>query len=305
MSFPFKIVIEDDWLVPPNHHHCLSDLNHHLCGICNDYEDEEWWLDKFMRFVWDSVSQTALTRRAETMLKNEEAYHSIQELSLNNLRKCLNSSNSGKGSEVAEIVLYGIMRRHFRAIAAVPKIFYKQNPNVPVHGADSVHIIVDERSGEFSVWYGEAKFYKSFESALSSLLDSVESSLEKRAITKENQILVNLRDLDYCVSDTNVRNNIVEFLSENTSMDEIKKILHVPMLLLCESSMVSEYKCFSDECRQKFESKFLAIANSYFETQKERLKSLCGYERINFHLVLFPVKSKEEIMERFFAELDK
>ena len=58
--------------------------------------------------------------------------------------------DNGQGSVIAEIVLYGIMRYHYEALPVVPKIFYKQNANDNAKGADSVHIILDDK-GNFTL----------------------------------------------------------------------------------------------------------------------------------------------------------
>ena len=98
------------------------------------------------------------------------------------LRIC---DDNGKGSELAEIFLYGVMRRHYGALPAVPKIFYKQNRNDNAKGADSVHIVVSE-GGAFELWLGEAKFYKSIsDSDFDTFISSVENTLDKIAIRKE------------------------------------------------------------------------------------------------------------------------
>lgn len=72
--------------------------------------------------------------------------------SVKNLR--LVDTDNGQGSEIAEIVLYGIMRYYYGALPVVPKIFANDNAK----GADSVHIVLDDK-GDFTLWLGEAKFY--------------------------------------------------------------------------------------------------------------------------------------------------
>ena len=51
------------------------------------------------------------------------------------------------------------MKNHYKALSAIPKIFYKQNDNDNAKGSDSVHIVIDPNGG-FQLWLGEAKFYK-------------------------------------------------------------------------------------------------------------------------------------------------
>ena len=79
--------------------------------------------------------------------------------SLRKVAKNLRISNdTGKGSELAEILLYGVMKHHYKTLPVVPKIFYKQNCQDNVKGADSAHIVLED-DGSFSLWYGESKFY--------------------------------------------------------------------------------------------------------------------------------------------------
>jgi Cap4 SAVED domain len=102
-----------------------------------------------------------------------------------------------KGSELAEIVLYGIMRHKYGALPVVPKIFYKQNTQDNAKGADSVHIVLNPDE-DFSLWFGEAKFYSSIEDArLGSIIESVKTSLGTEKLKKENAIIVNLPELDH------------------------------------------------------------------------------------------------------------
>ena len=56
-----------------------------------------------------------------------------------------NIKTDTEGSELAEILLYGIMHHHYKALPVVPKIFNKQNSNDNAKGADSVHIVLEKR----------------------------------------------------------------------------------------------------------------------------------------------------------------
>ncbi|CAH8239063.1 hypothetical protein VAEKB19_520003 [Vibrio aestuarianus] len=86
-----------------------------------------------------------------------------------------------KGSELAEILLYGIMKHHYGALPVVPKIFYKQNAQDNAKGADSVHLVI--KDNDFTVWFGEAKFYNKIEDArLASIVSSVANSLDTKKL---------------------------------------------------------------------------------------------------------------------------
>ena len=91
--------------------------------------------------------------------------------------------------ELAEILLYGLMKEHYKALPVVPKIFYKQNTKDNAKGADSVHIVIED--GKYSIWFGEAKFYNSLEEArFDTIIKSVETTLQTDKLKKENSIIV-------------------------------------------------------------------------------------------------------------------
>jgi hypothetical protein len=99
-------------------------------------------------------------------------------LASKNLRLTDSEKDISKGSELAEIFLYGIMRHHFKALPVVPKIFYKQNSQDNAKGADSVHVVIIDNDN-FSLWFGEAKFYNSIEDGrFDTIITSVKIQLQ-------------------------------------------------------------------------------------------------------------------------------
>lgn len=151
--------------------------------------------------------------------------------------------DKGKGSEIAEIVLYGIMKHHFKAISATPKIFYKQNDNDNAKGADAVHVVLTD-NGDFQLWLGEAKFYNSISdnSRFDDPIASVAQMLDKSIIRKELIIMTSLNELDNQIEDQSLVRQIQLALSRDANMDNIKSRIHVPILLLHECSITSKAK---------------------------------------------------------------
>ena len=113
----------------------------------------DWKYIHFNDFIFNNICETALFEDERSKLVNEP---------LSSLRKAAKnlrvSNDTGKGSELAEILLHGVMKYHYKALPAVPKIFYKQNCQDNAKGADSAHIVFED-DGSFSLWYGESKFY--------------------------------------------------------------------------------------------------------------------------------------------------
>lgn len=213
------------------------DKNDFLLSVINGFEDGKWRKSEFRKFIFDNIAQTGLSAEERDNLYSESPYTSLTE-SIKNLR--LVDKDNGKDSEIAEIVLYGIMRYHYHALPVVPKIFYKQNPNDNAKGADSVHIVLDDQ-GDFSLWLGEAKFYNDIaDERLYDPIKSVFDTISTDRIKKENSIITNIRDLEYVIIDPNIRKKVQTILRRDTSIDEIRKRLHVPVLLLHECSKTNK-----------------------------------------------------------------
>lgn len=273
--------------------------NKRVIGILNDYEDGKWRYDKFQKFIWDNIKETALSHsERKALLIDGEG--SILTESAKKLRLVEAVDAIGRGSEIAEIVLYGIMKHHYKALPIVPKIFYKQNKKDEAKGSDSVHIIV-ESEDSFSLWFGESKFYNSIENArLDVIVDSVKDSLSLDKIKKENSIITNLSDINDFeeISDT-LRESIKKSLSQEVSIDKIKPLLNIPILLLYECEDTKNETIYSDEYKQKMIDYHKERATEYFKKQINKCSDVHLYDEIKFHIVLFPIADKNSIVDKF------
>jgi hypothetical protein len=298
----FKVIIDDSLLALSIGSVKTSNSSNNLIGIVNDFEDGKWRYEKFNNFVWDNIADTALSKSEREALESKPRTILIE--SAKKLRLSSSVDDISKGSELAEIVLYGIMKHKFKAIPVVPKIFYKQNSQDNAKGADSVHIVIGE-DGRFTLWFGEAKFYNSIEDArLQSIIESIGNSLRTDKLKKENSIITNLVDLDLFEEiDDETRTRIKDSLSNTNSIDSLKEIINIPILLLHECSLKAAASEITDaylEC-VRFYHKDLAI--SYFQKQADALGNIFKYSSLTFHLILFPVPEKEPIIESFVTEV--
>jgi hypothetical protein len=271
--------------------------NKRLLSLLNDFEDGKWRVERFQNFIWDNISETALSHRERAALQAQPS--TLLRKAAKNLRLTDSESDIGRGSELAEIVLYGIMKHVYGALPVVPKIFYKQNAQDNAKGADSVHIVVGS-NGDYSLWFGEAKFYNNIEDVrLAEIIQSVKNSLATDKLKKENSIVTSVSDLDDLEIDPAVKQSIKDALSSKTSIDVLKSKIHVPILLLHECEFTASAKEFSPEYVNAVKQFHMDRALSYFTRQIEILGSLHKYSVIHFHLILFPVPNKKDIVDTF------
>lgn len=294
----FEILVDDHYLNLFKDTTLVPVKNKTVLSLANDFEDEKWRREKFENFIWDNIALTALSARERDKLANKSG--STLREAAKNLRLTDKEGDIGQGSELAEIVLYGIMHHYYGALPVVPKIFYKQNAQDNAKGADSVHIVL-EGDDEFSLWFGEAKFYNSIENArLSSVVESVGNSLKTEKLKKENSIITNTTDIDQLIENKDLAAKIKFALSTDNSMDGIKPRLHIPILLLHECSITAGAKETDDGYRQKLRDYHLDRATTYFKKQIEALSDkVTKYSLIKFHIILFPVPDRKQLIERF------
>ncbi|GHV70413.1 hypothetical protein FACS189420_1410 [Bacteroidia bacterium] len=275
--------------------------NKTVLSMINDFENGSWRYTKFQNFIWDNIVETALSNNEREKLVNQD--HSRLVAAAKNLRLTDKENEKGKGSELAEIVLYGIMKHYYGALSAVPKIFYKQNSQDNAKGADSVHIVLEDNN-DFSIWFGEAKFYNSLEDArLDSIIESVNNSLQTEKLKKENSIITNVSDIDLVVEDENVRDEIKALLKNETSIDNLKPKLHIPILLLHECSKTKGCTELTDNYKKDIVAYHKDRAQSYFSKQISKIGTIHKYSDITFHLILFPVPDKKAIVDKFISNI--
>lgn len=300
----FEILI-DDFFLNINKDPDLEPIeNKKVLSIINDFQDGNWRYNKFQAFIWDNIAETALSYKERTARIDRPGSTLVEAAKKIRLTDS-NKSQDGQGSEIAEIVLYGIMKHHYKALPVVPKIFYKQNSQDYAKGADSVHIVIEEND-KFSIWFGEAKFYTSIDDdRLYKIVDSIESSLNTKKLEKENSIITNVSDLDLILgSDSEIYNNIINIIKTGTSIDILKPIIHIPILLLHECEITENSNELSDLYKKRIIDSHQNRARSYFKKQINKLKSrIFKYSEIHFHLILFPVPKKELIVNSFIENV--
>lgn len=298
MAIPFRIVFDC-----PFKDVCRLDKPEHIdkdlvLSIINDFEDGVWRQSVFEDFIFNNLKETALSKKEIDILGGQE--FSILAKAIGNLRI---TNKDQSGSEIAEALLYGIMRHHYNALPVVPKIFYKQNINDYAKGADSVHLVI-EPTGEFSLWFGEAKFYSGLENArLDSIINSVSDTLRTDKIRKENSIITNLRQIEDLGLDAALVTKIYDALDEKRSIDYLKPKLHIPILLLHECEITKAETSLSEDYLNRIKEQHIERANAFIKKKLEsEITGINLYDEITFHLILFPIPDKKTIVKSFISK---
>lgn len=299
----FEVLIDDSFANTNRDGTIVPVENKSVLSIINDFEDGKWRFQEFQNFIWDNIAETSLSFKERESLVNKS--HSLLTSAAQSLRLTDKEGDISKGSELAEIILYGIMKHHYNALPVVPKIFYKQNPQDNAKGADSVHIVIENDGSDFSIWFGEAKFYNSIEDArLGVIIESVENSLSTDKIKKENSIITNVSDINHLIGDAILRNKISSALSAKESLDYLKPKLHIPILLLHECTITKAQTILTEDYKNELIEYHKQRSESYFKKQIKKFGGIHMYSEIHFHIILLPVPDKKEIVDKFVSIAD-
>jgi len=194
------------------------------------------------------------------------------------------------------------MKNHYGAISAVPKIYYKQSRGDYAKGADSVHIVLEDDE-KFSFWLGEAKFYKAIAPAMVEAIKSIKNTLNKDKLKKESSIITGIQGLDRAIANPAIADSIKGLLSHETSIDRLKPLLHVPILLLYQCEITKNETRFTDEYKNGIIDDHKKQAATYFEKHvKELASTVPQYSEITFHLILIPVPDSKKIKNEFINQ---
>lgn len=293
--FLFEVLLDETLCSITSKGELINCINKRVLSLINDFEDRKWRYLQFQNYLWDNIAQTALSERERAALADQS--HSSLIAAARSLR-LTDKDDIGQGSEIAEVFLYGLMRHHFGALPVVPKIFYKQNAQDNAKGADSVHIVVD--GDDFTLWFGEAKFYSSIEDGrLDAIVSSVISSLQTSKLRKENAIITNTSDIDLLPMSSVVREKIRHALDLSESIDKIRPKIHIPILVLHECDITRSTAVLSDIYKKRIIDFHTQRAESYFFKQLSKSSSITLYDDTHFHIILFPVPSKKLIVDAF------
>lgn len=119
---------------------------------------------------------------------------------------------TGEGSE---LLLFTLLENILEVPQLMTKMSLKTSENVHVHGADAVHAVLEEESGNLALYWGEAKMYADVGDALSACFKSLEPFLRMDwEVIRRDQWLV-MHYLD--TADEEVKLRLLRFFDQDST----------------------------------------------------------------------------------------
>ncbi|HDR1815012.1 TPA: DUF1837 domain-containing protein [Pasteurella multocida] len=238
---------------------------------------------------------------------------------------CLNDEDDDthnkylKRGEFGELILHVLSRDFVKTLPLLSKIYFKDSDGMTVHGFDLVHIGPDPSGDGDSLYLGESKLYhRSKGSAghlgIKELIKDIKSHFSKdflnREITLINKKMTSFpSESEY--SDLNTKDAYKDFLkkkdiivkkledvqNQKLRLQDFLKSVTIPLLCTYQSSLYN--KPYNDkEFIDEYEKEVREL-KSYFDEELSKLPQEIGQPdkgNLNIILLLFPIKSKKELL---------
>lgn len=108
-----------------------------------------------------------------------------------------------------------------------------------------------------------------------------------------------MADIDYLNIPDDLRRKIKAALSAQVSIDHLKSRINIPILLLHECAQTAKCKDLSETYKDAMILYHTERAGVYFQKQILSSSTVHMYDKIKFHIILFPVPSKKIIVDAF------
>jgi hypothetical protein len=251
-----------------------------LLGLCAGYETGAWRAEGFAKALLRNLPQFALPieqwKDFNTATGVEQLAHAA--------RAIYTTDKYQNRGEVGELMLFSIMREHYSSEPIISKFYFKSSSNDTVKGFDAVHVV--SAGAEPELWLGEVKFYSNLAAAMRDVIKELKEHIENDFLRHE------FMWIDHKMGDgTAHTTKIRKLLDDSTSLDEVFKVLHIPILLTYKSKTVSKHAAVDDVYLQAISKEL----SDNFDTFRAR--GLPNNVRI--HLILVPLSGKARLLKAF------
>lgn len=232
-----------------------------------------------------------------------------------------------KRGEFGELILHVLSRDFMKTIPLLSKIYFKDSDGVTVHGFDLVHIGPDLSGSGDSLYLGESKLYyrkngNAGKNGVKDLINDIKQHFDMDFLNREIA-LISRKDKyknyeDYI--DKNTIDEYKEFIKKKNEwfdkfskvqngqlkMQDFIKSVTVPLLCTYQSKV---YENYNDENDSNFIKEYKDEMNSLYSYLNEELEKIevndgqIDRAKLNIILLLFPIKSKKELLKKLHEKL--
>jgi hypothetical protein len=260
-------------------HHIKEDnIFRALTGYDAQYNVEEWRSQDLAEYLGDLLPEIAL----------KASEHSLE--SLNDRAKYRKAVLEVKRNQhvsmyelLLETMLHALIRHYFTSEPVPCKIFYLSSSKIKTF--KNVHFIPPPIN---ELWLGRTVgcFNANKSAIFDSVINELDTILNSDFLKQEKEAILTLREPQHCSL-----NKMDDILKPNTPLDELIKVLCIPILIAYDSETLG--KGFFES----YQSDLINEIVTHYETLKPKLPK--RLEKIKIHIFIVPVKCLETLIQQF------
>jgi len=254
-----------------------------LLGLCAGYQDQVWRADGFARYLIEHLVEFVYPPHEWSKARSDTAI----EMATRAAKAVYSTDKHERRGEVGELLLFAIMRAYYGSVPIISKLYFKSATNDTVKGFDAVHFV--EAASGLELWLGEAKLYTDAGAAIRDVIAEIDQHTGADYLRQEFAWISN----KLSSANTNY-DKITALLDDRTSLDEVFKVLHVPVLITYDSSAIGAHQAVT----QEFESTITDEISRHHSVFCQRFSGA-----IRVHVILVPLGGKKLLLDAFDAKL--
>lgn len=203
---------------------------------------------------------------------------------------------TGRNGECGELLLYLLTEWVLGAPQLIAKMVLKTNPEMPVYGADGVHVRYCAETARLYLYWGEAKLHADLSGAITDAAKSISAAMNPKKMQHEIDLVK--RNIDFSGFDAVAKAEILTFLDPmeetyNKRFDVITALIGFNF---------DAYASIGPTDGEQGEERFRALASAELEklapTVAEKLRG-AGLGGSTLELFFLPVPSVQELRDLF------
>jgi hypothetical protein len=210
------------------------------------------------------------------------------------------SEVTGRNGECGELILYLLTEWVLEAPQLIAKMSLKTNSEMPVFGADGVHVKYCAQTSRLYLYWGESKLYGDVSDAITNAIASITTALDPAKMQHELDLVK--RNMDLSGFDAVSKYEVLKFLDPmeetyNNRFDVITSLIGFNFAAYTQLDIADP-----DEAEEKFSALAIKQLTALAPVVATKLKAV-GLDASALELFFFPVPSVQELRDRFQAKI--
>lgn len=207
---------------------------------------------------------------------------------------------TNRNGEAGELLLYLLTEWILGAPQVIAKMSLKTNPQMPVHGADGVHVRYCPETARLFLYWGESKMYGDVGAAISAAATSIAKSLKPDELDHELQLVQ--RNIDFTGLEADGKEALLRYLDPHEEEYNERKDV-ITCLIGFDFDGFQKTSSGGD---QGAEDTFRALAKGQLEALAPKVTSAlkaAGLDSQDVELFFFPLPAVQEFRDLFQARI--